>query len=734
VRSRGIVSLLVVGGALLAAPGAQAATLAVDDDGQDCPAAAFTSVQAAIDAAAAGDTVAICPGTYPEGTGQAGTNALTIAKSLTLRGAGADRVRISPRRLQPSGNQIADAELDIADGVGDIVAVRGQPAAPITVDISGVTVDGNGVYVEAGVVYIDAQGTISRSRVTNVVTTEQATGHFAPGGWRDTFPGYGIAQVTAATGAPAGATPRALNVENTRVDRYNAAGLFVAGLPDLGGALVDNRAVVNASEIVGRILCQNFAANGNCSAPGLVTSGPLFGQDGVHVTGQARATVQNSMVTSNLVNGTGAPVRNAATGNDNLTAGAGVRLVGADAANSLITKNNIVDNAYGVYNVEADGTTPSAVPVPAPMNWWGLRFTPLTPNSGPAVSPTSNPPIPENPVNEAVDFMPFRAGAQSDPHAGQYTNIQAPMPADDAAPSVAVAADATSVNRGQTITLTADAADDFGVREVAFFDGGTSLGVDSTPPYTQTFTVPADAPCAARMLSAVAGDSLGQTADASVTIAVVGPFDCGPAPEPPPPPSPPPGPPSGSLPHTLNRLAQGGTDVLVTATADAGVAKVEYFLGDRLVCTLTAAPYSCRVVPRPADVGLQSLRVVITDARGVSTVVSRQLLVDRFAARGVRAAVKEKRRPRGREKRTIVATVRPPAGTTAAEVCADGSLTFVVDRKGRSFLNRQVELRDDCTARLSFTAKRARKRIHSVSARFVGNTVLLPARTTRRFS
>ena len=96
--------------------------------------------------------------------------------------------------------------------------------------------------------------------------------------------------------------------------------------------------------------------------------------------------------------------------------------------NSLITKNNIVDNAYGVYNVEADGTTASAVPVPAPANWWGLRFTPPTPNTGPAVSPTTNPPVPENPVNSAVDFLPFRSGAQSDPQSGQYTNIQAPMP------------------------------------------------------------------------------------------------------------------------------------------------------------------------------------------------------------------------------------------------------------------------------------------------------------------
>ena len=80
-----------------------------------------------------------------------------------------------------------------------------------------------------------------------------------------------------------------------------------------------------------------------------------------------------SSITSNLTNGTDAPVRqtwNAAgtsmtnpgtDGNANLPLSAGVRLVGADPANSLIAGNNILDNGYGVINVEADGTTASAV-------------------------------------------------------------------------------------------------------------------------------------------------------------------------------------------------------------------------------------------------------------------------------------------------------------------------------------------------------------------------------------
>ena len=65
----GLLGALACAGVLCTTQSAYAATLTVDDDRADCPAAAFTSVQAAVDAATDGDTIVICKGGYVEGSG-----------------------------------------------------------------------------------------------------------------------------------------------------------------------------------------------------------------------------------------------------------------------------------------------------------------------------------------------------------------------------------------------------------------------------------------------------------------------------------------------------------------------------------------------------------------------------------------------------------------------------------------------------------------------------------------
>jgi len=204
------------------------------------------------------------------------------------------------------------------------------------VNISGVTVDANGVDATAGIVYVDAEGSISRSHLTGLDIDESANGYAVPGGFRNNAFGIGIADVTRVnpnTGNRAPIAPRTLTIDHTRVDRYNAVGVLVDGATSdyadgstLEASGVPNRAILIADQIAGRNSCQNyddFTAGGptvivgDCQPSGgsnpippplPLTTGPLFGQDGVRVTAGASVQVSDTSISSNFVHGTGAPV------------------------------------------------------------------------------------------------------------------------------------------------------------------------------------------------------------------------------------------------------------------------------------------------------------------------------------------------------------------------------------------------------------------------------------------
>src|SRR6202012_4487013 len=104
-----------------------------------CPGADFNKIQKAIDAADPGDTINVCAGTFVEGKGKPGTNALTIDKNLTIKGAGVDQTIVEPSAKR--GGILAAAQPSLRSGTGDILAAVGTPAKPITVKLSGLTFD-----------------------------------------------------------------------------------------------------------------------------------------------------------------------------------------------------------------------------------------------------------------------------------------------------------------------------------------------------------------------------------------------------------------------------------------------------------------------------------------------------------------------------------------------------------------------------------------------------------------
>jgi hypothetical protein len=261
------------------------------------------------------------------------------------------------------------------------------------------------------------------------------------------------------------------------------------------------------------------------------------------------------------------------------------------------------------------------------------------------------------------------------------------------------------------VTLTADPADDFGINAVRFYDGARVLSTQQRPPFSQAVTIPAAAACGAtKTFTATVVDSASQTKMASVGVSV----SC---PEP-------------TATPTATAAPQGETHTLPIAaalaaptitwlskptkfsapravgfavSAPAGVHSTTVTLGLRTICTTTAMPVLCRLTPTGEDVGVRTLRAVVTDAAGRSAEVSNQVRVAKFAPRALRLNVVTHDFGGGVLRRTITGTLKPPAAVNAAQGCS-GTVTVVIRRAGRAFLNQQVPLSKSCRFTRSVTA------------------------------
>ena len=152
-----------------------------------------------------------------------------------------------------------------------------------------------------------------------------------------------------------------------------------------------------------------------------------------------------------------------------------------------------------------------------------------------------------------------------DPNENDGKLYEMAVPTSDLPPTVAITSPADGATVRGTVTVQADASDDHGVARVEFFDGTTSLGVDSDG--TDGWSIAWDTTATsdgAHTLRAVATDTAGQTASHSVGVTVDN-VDS---------------PPSVSITSPADGAAVKGTvTVRADASDDKGVARVEFFVG-----------------------------------------------------------------------------------------------------------------------------------------------------------
>ena len=141
--------------AALAPSSAFASTWTVDDDKADCPNAAFTSIQAAVDQAAPWDTVVICAGPVPRAVdadvGQQQPEPGRVAQRPDDHQAAHDQGRGREQGHDPPGAALgatlAGTAPYLRDGGGNVVTVVAPVASASSddnenfVDISGVTIE-----------------------------------------------------------------------------------------------------------------------------------------------------------------------------------------------------------------------------------------------------------------------------------------------------------------------------------------------------------------------------------------------------------------------------------------------------------------------------------------------------------------------------------------------------------------------------------------------------------------
>ncbi len=170
------------------------------------------------------------------------------------------------------------------------------------------------------------------------------------------------------------------------------------------------------------------------------------------------------------------------------------------------------------------------------------------------------------------------------------------------------------------------------------------------------------------------------------------------------------------------------TTLQVTASAgDHAITQVIFAVGERIVCIVKTAPYTCAYQPMGTDVGKNTLVAVAIDDQNISGTALRTVFVSPFKPKKLTASTRPKRIKHAPFVFKTTGRLILPAGVTPANGCV-GKITVTLKRGGKTVTTGLANLRRDCTYRsqvkVAFAKRDKRPRSLRVFVFFRGNPTL----------
>ena len=190
-----------------------------------------------------------------------------------------------------------------------------------------------------------------------------------------------------------------------------------------------------------------------------------------------------------------------------------------------------------------------------------------------------------------------------------------------------------------------------------------------------------------------------------------------------------------TAPASAAKLSTSAANTLaVTASDDKGISKVIFLAGERVICQVTAAPYTCAYKPTDADVGRTTLTAIAYDTTQQTASAIRVVSVPRFKPSKVSISTTPKKDSKKPFTFTTNGTISLPSGVSKAAGCS-GTVAVTFKAGSKTISTRKAKVSKSCTYRSKVTFSLP-SRLHPKSLRaqatFRGNAVLVSRVSARK--